>query len=67
MNRTCTQCDTRLVEDCEVHVKGAMYGLKIKKPGRFFSKASAEAKAAVCPKCGLVQLYVDQPNAFLKT
>lgn len=67
MNRICTQCDTQLVEDCEVHVKGAMYGLKIKKPGRFFSKASAEAKAAVCPKCGLVQLYVDQPNAFLKT
>ncbi|WP_215115257.1 nucleic acid-binding protein [Exiguobacterium sp. s80] len=64
MNRTCTQCDTQLVEDCEVHVKGAMYGLKIKKPGRFFSKASAEAKAAVCPKCGLVQLYVVNQTPF---
>lgn len=65
MIRKCTACQSDMVEDCEVHVKGAMYGLKIKIPGWLFSKVSAEAKAAVCPRCGHVELYVENPGDFL--
>ena len=66
MSRECTSCQIDMVENCDVHVKGALYGIKIKKPGLLFSKASAEAKAAVFPQCGRVELYVENPKDFLK-
>ncbi len=63
--RECTNCDQLMVEDLQVTVKGALYGLKITRKKRgLFKNAVAEPKAAVCPICGAVALYIDNPQDF---
>lgn len=54
-----------MVEDVEVTVKGALYGLKITRKKRgLFNNVSAEPKAAVCSNCGAVALYIENPQKF---
>jgi hypothetical protein len=41
------------------------YGIRISKKGKgLFNKVSAKPKAAVCPNCGYVALYIDEHKEF---
>ncbi|PSL40942.1 hypothetical protein B0H99_10374 [Planomicrobium soli] len=63
--RICHQCQTEMIADCNVNVEGGLYGIKIsKKGGGIFRRASAKPKAAVCPDCGNVAFYIEDPRAF---
>lgn len=63
--RTCTNCGQSMVDDLQVTVKGALYGLKIKQKKRgLFTRAVGEPKAAVCNRCGAVALYIENPQDF---
>lgn len=54
-----------MIEDCSVNVEGAAYGIKItQKRKGIFNNISAKSKAAVCPNCGYVALYVDGFREF---
>ncbi|WP_391122221.1 nucleic acid-binding protein [Psychrobacillus sp. L3] len=54
-----------MTEGCDVLVEGVMYGIKVKKRRRGLLKSiSAKPKAAVCPNCGYVVLYIDIYNEF---
>lgn len=65
MKRICSQCQSEMVTDCKVSVEGVMYGIKISKKRKgLFNKASAKPKAAVCPSCGYVALYIDEYESF---
>lgn len=67
MNRTCNQCQTQMVEDCQVSVEGGMYGIKISLKGKgVFNNISAKPKASVCPNCGYVAFYIDGFRKFNK-
>jgi hypothetical protein len=65
MKKICNQCQTEMIENCKVNVQYGAYGITIKKKGkRLFSGVSAEPKAAVCPNCGCVILYIDDYEEF---
>lgn len=56
-----------MTSDCKVTVEGGMYGIKIsQKGGGLFRRASAKPKAAVCPGCGYVALYIDEYSEFTR-
>ncbi|MBS4537099.1 nucleic acid-binding protein [Clostridium sp. D2Q-11] len=66
MKKTCIHCQTEMIEDCSVNVEGGMYGIKIKKKSKgFLNSISAKPKAAVCPNCGYVALYIDEYKEFI--
>jgi len=51
--------------NCDVQVKGAMYGIKIIKRGKgLFNSVSEQTKAAVCPNCGYVVFYIEDYKKF---
>lgn len=65
MKKICNQCQTEMIENCDLNVQGVAYGIMIRKKGkRLFSGASAKPKAAVCPNCGCVILYIDEYEEF---
>lgn len=67
MERICQQCDSEMVEDCQVNIEGGLYGLKItKKNEGLFNNVSEKPKAAVCPNCGYVAFYIDDYQKFRK-
>ena len=49
--RKCIHCEIEMIEDYDVKVEGAAYGLKITKPG-IFKDNLGKVHAAVCPECG---------------
>lgn len=62
--RVCSSCQSDMIEDCSVKVQYEGEGIKILKKNGFFSYTSSIAKAAVCPNCGNVSLYVDDFEKF---
>lgn len=56
--RKCIRCEVEMTENFDVKVEGAAYGLQITKPG-IFKKNLGKVHAAICPKCGYVELYVE--------
>lgn len=65
MKRICHQCQTEMIDNCGVNVEGVMYGIKISQKRKgFFKNRTAKPKAAVCPKCGYVALYIDEYKDF---
>lgn len=61
----CVHCQTEMVKDCGVSVEGGMYGIKVfKKNKGLFNKVSEKPKAAVCPNCGYVALYIENFQQF---
>ncbi|QFF98957.1 nucleic acid-binding protein [Psychrobacillus glaciei] len=65
MSKVCNQCQSEMTEGCDVLVEGVMYGIKVKKRRRgLFKSISAKPKAAVCPNCGYVALYINNYEEF---
>ena len=62
----CAQCQSDMIKGCGVKVEGVMYGIKIfnKKKG-LFNTVSEKPKAAVCPNCGYVALYITNYKRFI--
>ena len=56
--RKCIRCEIEMVENYVVKVEGAAYGLKITKPG-IFKDNLGKVHAAVCPKCGYLEFYLE--------
>jgi hypothetical protein len=54
-----------MIKDCGVNVQYDLTGITISKKGTgFFNKVTAKTKAAVCPNCGYVALYIDDYEKF---
>ncbi|QHA92225.1 hypothetical protein [Bacillus sp. N1-1] len=50
---------------CQYQCEADTYGIRISKKGKgLFNKVSAKPKAAVCPNCGYVALYIDEHKEF---
>lgn len=57
--RICKQCGCTMIKDFDVKVEGGSYGIKIARGDGVFAKRLAKPKAAICPKCGEVSLYIE--------
>ena len=59
--RKCIRCEVELKENFAVKVEGAADGLKITKPG-IFKETLGKVHCAVCPSCGYIEFYLDDPS-----
>jgi len=56
--RKCIRCNADMVENLES-------GLKLRRPATY-KKTEVDLKAAMCPKCGFVELYTDELSQIEK-
>lgn len=63
--RKCIRCEIEMIEDYDVKVEGAVYGLKITKPG-IFANNLGKVHAAVCPECGYIEFYLEDTMKIKK-
>lgn len=54
-----------MIQDLDVKVEGAAYGLKITEQG-IFKDNLGKFKCAVCPKCGYVETYIEDVTKVWK-
>ena len=63
--RKCMRCGAE-TKICGIKPAGAAYGLQITiDPGQFYCK-NTEPKAAVCPVCGEVSVFIEDPESFFE-
>ena len=69
MNRTCSKCGVDMILDCKVYTRSASNlgdGLGIRRKGKgLFNSAHAIVKVALCPECGTIEYYIENPKDFL--
>lgn len=58
--RKCIRCGAEMREDCEIRRSDSVCGLMIVKSGSLFGRTVGRVRAAVCPECGEVSLYVEE-------
>lgn len=63
--RKCIRCNMKMVEDLDVKVEGAAYGLKVTDKG-IFKKNLGKIKCAVCKKCGYTETYIEDTSKIEK-
>lgn len=59
--RKCIRCEIEMVEDLTVMVTNGGYGIDVRKKG-LFGVSLGKIKCAVCPQCGYVETYIDNPE-----
>ncbi len=62
--RVCVRCQTKMIENCDVKVEGAGYGIKVALGTGIFAKRIGKPKVAICPKCGEISLYIENIEKF---
>ncbi len=51
--------------NCSIKVEGVMYGIKIKKKNKgLLNSVTATPKAAVCPNCGCIVMYIEEYKSY---
>lgn len=63
--RKCLRCNTEMVENLDVKVEGAFYGIKITQQG-IFKENLGKFKCAVCPECGYIETYIEDTTKIKK-
>lgn len=63
--KKCIRCESEMIENYDVKVEGAAYGLKITKQG-IFKGNLGKVQAAVCPECGYIEFYLDDISKIKK-
>ena len=61
--RKCIRCECKMIENYDVKVEGAAYGLKITKPG-IFKANLGKVHAAACPECGYLEFYLEDTESL---
>ena len=59
--RKCLRCNAEMVESLNVCVSGGGCGVDVREKG-VFKNALDKIKCAVCPECGYVETYVENPE-----
>ena len=57
--RKCIRCGADMVENCGVRQSDTACGIVIMDSEKFFARTIGRVKAAVCPVCGEVSLYLE--------
>ena len=59
--RQCIRCKAEMVEDLTLRKTGDGAGLYVA-TNKFFAKYLGKVKAAVCPECGEISIYLDDTD-----
>ncbi len=62
--RKCIRCQTEMTEDLNVMVSNGAYGIDVRKG--LFKGFLGKIKCAVCPECGYVETYIENPETLKK-
>lgn len=60
--RKCIRCGAEMQENAAIKIKGAGYGIVLTSGERWFGGQIGKIKAAVCPKCGEISLYLERED-----
>ena len=60
--KKCLRCNGTMVENLAVMVTTEGHGVDVREPG-MFKFPLAKIKCAVCPECGYVETYIDDPES----
>lgn len=63
--RICKQCNNEMITGFDIKVEGGVYGIKVAKDDSLFAKRLDKPKVAICPKCGEISLYIENPEQIL--
>ena len=63
--RMCKQCNNKMTTGFDIKVENGAYGIKIAKDDSLFAKRLDKPKVAICPNCGEISLYIENPNQIL--
>ncbi len=66
MKRRCLRCNFEMIEDFDIKVEGAGYGIKITRQG-LFNDNLGKVQCAICPECGYMETYIEDTNKVKKT
>ena len=58
--RKCLRCEATMVEDLSVMVSNGGYGVDVREKG-MFKGSLGRIKCAVCPECGYIETYIENP------
>lgn len=65
IKRRCLRCNIEMIEDYDVKVEGAPYGIKLAKQG-ILTANLGKILCAVCPECGYLETYIEDTNKLKK-
>lgn len=57
--RKCIRCGADMVEGCGVRQTDSAAGVAVMESEKFFARQIGRLKAAVCPECGEVSMYIE--------
>lgn len=63
--RKCLRCNKEMIENLDIKIEGAAYGIKITEEGLFKGNLG-KVKCAVCKECGYVETYIDDISKIKK-
>ena len=63
--RKCLRCEATMVEDLSVMVSNGGYGVDVREKG-MFKGSLGRIKCAVCPECGYIETYIENPVTIKK-
>lgn len=66
MKRRCMRCNIEMIENFDIKVEGAGYGIKITKQG-LFKDNLGKVQCAVCPECGYMETYIEDTHKVKKS
>ncbi|MBS6475327.1 MAG: nucleic acid-binding protein [Clostridiales bacterium] len=65
--RKCVRCQSPMVENCGIKVKGASYGIVLTDDeNKWWGGRIGTPKAAICPRCGEVSIYLENTEKLEK-
>ena len=64
--RKCVRCGSEMNENCAIKVEGSGVGIVIsKKKQKLFSGRIGIPNVAVCPNCGEISIYIEEPKKVI--
>ncbi|MEG0176559.1 nucleic acid-binding protein [Anaerorhabdus sp.] len=64
--RKCVRCQTEMIENFDIKVQGAGYGVTIADSEKVFADRIGKPKVAICPQCGEISFYIENPEKLNK-
>jgi|GEM_PF-1922242 len=65
ITRRCLRCNVEMIENFDVKVEGAAYGIKLTEQG-VFKDNLGKFKCSVCPECGYTEVYIEDTDKLKK-
>ena len=55
-----------MIENCDIKVEGAGYGIILSDSKKIFAERMGKPKVAICPSCGEISIYLENTDKLKK-